>query len=156
VAAHRQASDGIGVGLSFGRSAGWRRSSGDAGRARKCRPDHADEFKFQSVINLALPDAPPPGNEERVAVTRSRQTPTIASFARLTKQLVEFDPIATPRPTQQAWRQLVVDCNKFVTLPEGWVRRAADLGWEAVSVRALDAEWLCHARLNMRPADVSR
>jgi hypothetical protein len=29
------------------------------------------------------------------------------------------------------WRQFVVDCNKFVILPEGWARRAADLGWDA-------------------------
>jgi hypothetical protein len=32
------------------------------------------------------------------------------------------------------WRQFVVDCFKFVILPEGWARRAADLGWDAFAL----------------------
>jgi hypothetical protein len=49
----------------------------------------------------------------------------LAGVARLDRQ-------GTPRDVlPHRWRQFVVDCTRFVLSPDGWARRAADLGWDA-------------------------
>jgi hypothetical protein len=49
--------------------------------------------------------------------------------------IARLDRLGRPKDVlPHVWRQFVVDCNKFVIPPEGWARRAADLGWDAFAL----------------------
>jgi hypothetical protein len=52
----------------------------------------------------------------------------LAGVARLDRQGIPREVLP------HRWRLFVLDCTRFVLSPDGWARRAADLGWDAFAL----------------------